>query len=302
MPRHLYRLLDGQDIGEYYREPGWADPEARSRLLEDTILPQDLTIAEEHEACRALKGVMLRQEIYGLDGTEKEPHPYTVTEQNFTIRMLQPQGSNKHAVLFTHAREALGYHYERNPHDPRGLHSIALEVDKYGNELKSVAIAYGRKQSPLAEQSDRDKQTKKLIIYTDTRVTNAIDDVGQLDDYRSPAPLVVSSNTSVPFIATMTLVLYCRWANSNLWLYPVKATDWPSHPACCRRFIKDRSTQDPKKICCLIQRKCWVNKATIRAVILIWITTAIGGFLPSASFIARMPTRRYLQLLRPQNW
>ena len=53
---------------------------------------------------------------------------------------------------------------------------MTLEVDKYGNVLKSVAIGYGRKQSPLAEQSDRDKQTRTLITYTENRVTNAIDD------------------------------------------------------------------------------------------------------------------------------
>ena len=40
---------------------------------------------------------MLRQEVYALDGTRQEPHPYTVTEQNFTIELLQPQGGNRHA-------------------------------------------------------------------------------------------------------------------------------------------------------------------------------------------------------------
>ena len=57
------------------------------------MLPAGLTPDEEREACRALKGTMLRQEVYALDGTAKAPHPYTVTEQNFTIRLLQPQGA-----------------------------------------------------------------------------------------------------------------------------------------------------------------------------------------------------------------
>ena len=72
---------------------------------------------------------MLRQEIYALDGTDKADHPYTVTEQNFTIETLQPQGDNRHAVFFTHAREAISYHYERNPADPRIQHALTLEVD-----------------------------------------------------------------------------------------------------------------------------------------------------------------------------
>ncbi|MBI1993889.1 MAG: toxin, partial [Deltaproteobacteria bacterium] len=47
-------LLDGHDRGEYYREPAWHDDdaEARRRLLPDTVMPPDLTVAEEREACR----------------------------------------------------------------------------------------------------------------------------------------------------------------------------------------------------------------------------------------------------------
>ena len=40
---------------------------------------------------------------------DREPHPYTVTEQNFTIRLLQPQAGNRQRVFFTHPREALSY-------------------------------------------------------------------------------------------------------------------------------------------------------------------------------------------------
>ena len=89
------------------------DREARKHLLDDTILPDGLTVDEEFEACRALRGSMLRQEIYSIDGTEKAEHPYIVTEQNFTIRLVQPRGKNQNAVFFTHAREAVNYHYER---------------------------------------------------------------------------------------------------------------------------------------------------------------------------------------------
>ena len=99
------------------------------RLLDDTVLPDALTPDEEREACRALKGSMLRQEIYAQDGTAKADHPYTVTEQNFTVRLLQARACNRHAVFLTHAREAINYHYERNPDDPRTSHTLTLEAD-----------------------------------------------------------------------------------------------------------------------------------------------------------------------------
>lgn len=204
-------LLDANDIGEYYREPGLTDTQARALLLPDTVLPTGLTLEEEYEACRALKGAMLRQEVYARDGTPKAEYPYTVTEQNFTICVLQRRGGNRHGVFFTHAREAINYHYERNPADPRIAHAMTLEVDNFGNVLKKADIGYGRREHITIvevdgqvreipnpelnrlEQDDQKKQTQPLITYSENDVTNAID--LPLDDpdydpdnYRTPLP------------------------------------------------------------------------------------------------------------------
>lgn len=184
-------LLDAQDIGEYYREPGLTDGLARAMRLPDTVLPPGLTLEEEREACRALKGSMLRQEVYALDGTPSEVHPYTVSEQNFSVRLEQPRGGNRHAIFFSHRREAITYHYERDPSDPRVQHMLTLEVDPFGNVLKEAAIGYGRRQqdSSLPLQVDRDKQIKKLVTYTENGVTNPIDDAAAFPDaYRTPLP------------------------------------------------------------------------------------------------------------------
>jgi hypothetical protein len=179
-------LLDARDTGEYYREPGLTDEVAVRLLLPDTILPEGLTAEEEREACRALKGAMLRQEVYALDGSEKAPHPYSVTEQNFTIEMLQPEAGNRHAVFFIHAREALSYHYERthDPADPRVSHALTLEVDAFGNVLQSAAIGYGRREpDPALAAEDQAKQAQLLITCAANRYTNAVE---QDDAYRAP--------------------------------------------------------------------------------------------------------------------
>lgn len=156
-------------------------------LLDDTILPGDLSAEEAREACRALKGSVLRQEIYGLDGSDKSIHPYSVSELNYSIVPLQPEGANPHAVFFTHPREAIEYHYERNPSDPRISHQLTLAVDKFGNVLKSAAIGYGRSQAhgDLQKQEDKDKQTTTLITCTENQYTINIDSD---DAYRTPLP------------------------------------------------------------------------------------------------------------------
>jgi RHS repeat-associated protein len=178
---------------EYYGAPNKSDPNYEAALdaffralLPDTVIPPALTLEEEREACRALKGSMLRQEVYAKDGTDEAAHPYAVTEQNFTVRKLQARGSNRHGAFFTHARESLSYHYERNPADPRINHALTLEADDFGNVLKSAAIGYGRRQPDIAlSPADRAKQAQILLTYTDNGVTNVVD-LG--DDHRTPLP------------------------------------------------------------------------------------------------------------------
>ncbi len=178
--------VSGHHAGEYYREPGLSGAEALSLLLEDTVVPGGLTANEEREACRALTGSMLRQEIFALDGTAKAPHPYSVAEQNFTIRALQAQDGNRHGVFLTHPREALSYHYEREPANPRISHTLTLEVDDFGNVLTSATVGYGRREAdPALSPADQARQTATLLTYSERRYTNAVD-AG--DAYRTPLP------------------------------------------------------------------------------------------------------------------
>ena len=204
-------LLNVSDQGEYFREPGLTDAEARALLLPDTILPAGLNLEEEREASRALKGSMLRQEVYAEDAgpeatadqIQRARTPYTVTEQNFSIRAVQRRGTSRHAVFFTHPREAISFHYERNPADPRIQHALTLEVDAYGNVLKQAAIGYGRRKTvrvvgPRGQvqqvpnpglsgltASDQAKQTTALLTYIENRVSNAIESA---DTHRNPLP------------------------------------------------------------------------------------------------------------------
>ena len=177
-------LNDGDDRGEYFREPGLTDEDARRLLLDDTVLPSGLSADEEREACRALKGSMLRQEAYALDGTDKAPYPYSVTERNFAIECLQPQSENRYAVFLPHARESVAYQYERNPADPRVAHSLTLAVDGFGNVLESAAVVYARRQPDATlEARDQAKQSQLHVTYSQNSVTNAVDTP---DDHRAP--------------------------------------------------------------------------------------------------------------------
>ncbi len=222
---------------EYYREGDPSDAIAaltvaqlEVMLLDDTVLPTNimlpdgsrlpynLSTEEVREACRALRGSILRQEIYALDKnldgtpTEESDRPYSVSERNYTIEVLQPQGPNKYAVFFTHARETIDFHYERKlfqvadntladpnalPHhtkevaDPRVTHAITLAVDPFGNVLQSVAVGYGRRYPDTSlTPADQTRQGTTLSTYTENNYTNA---VLQDDAYRAPLPAEAST-------------------------------------------------------------------------------------------------------------
>jgi RHS repeat-associated protein len=166
---------------EYFGAPsrddaGWSAFVAT--LLVDTILPkQELTGTELRSACRALKGVMLRQETYSDDGTEKQGIPYQVVESNHEIEFLQPEQSNDlPGVFIIHPRETLTYHYERNIEDPRIQHELVLEVDPFGNTKKSVMVTYGRLPGlSILEDAWLKKQEETIIHYTESEFTDLVD-------------------------------------------------------------------------------------------------------------------------------
>ena len=110
--------------------------------------------------------------------------PYSVSERSYRLTLLQPQGPNRHAVFFSHPCETIDYHYERNPADPRISHALTLEVDAYGNVLRSAAIGYQRRTPAF------DEQGKTLATLTESQYTNAI----LADDaYRTPLPAEVKT-------------------------------------------------------------------------------------------------------------
>ena len=239
--------ISRQYAKEYYGASAPVDPDHEDKfqtfyekeLLPDTVLPaENLTLQEEHEACRALKGSMLRQEVYADDAPpgssdemiQRAQRPYTVAEQNFTMRMLQPQGENRHSVFFTHPRESISYHFERDPADPRIQHALTLDVDDYGNILKEAAVGYERRQSDLAEEQDRGKQTTTLITYTENLFTrcnqtgeNAIDTD---TDYRTPLPAEMRSYELTGFSPENGAVRFSfdEWTRNDFAL-PVSATE-----------------------------------------------------------------------------
>jgi RHS repeat-associated protein len=224
-------VVSRQFADEYYDEgdaseanAGLTSAQLAVMRLDDTILPTTLLLAdgtrlaanlspeELREASRALRGSILRQEVYGLDGTDLSDRPYIASEHNYTLEVLQPQGPNQYGVFLAHARESIDFHYERmlldvvnntladpaappadavKAADPRVTHAITLAVDPYGNILQGASIAYGRRfLDPVLMPADQVQQS----MLRATCVTNLYTNPILADDhYRAPHPAESSS-------------------------------------------------------------------------------------------------------------
>jgi RHS repeat-associated protein len=265
---HTGAFVKGQQISrqferEYYYEDGQHDDIG---LLEDTMLPTDilhtdgtrsphtLTPHEIHEACRALKGSMLRQETYALDRTDESHRPYTVAEHNQTIELLQIQGHNRHAVFMTHPRETFDLHYERKlvevanqQHaDPRVQHSITLKVDSFGNTLRTLTVSYPRRTfDPTAPPPDEQLETHMTL--TVNRVANCDNEPDwyhlglpvETQIYEVVKPIdstTTNSQAIVPFhyqeLADLVVELFpsdqIEPSTGKLW--PYEKWDWRTNP------------------------------------------------------------------------
>ncbi len=175
---HTGAYRRGEDISKQYVAEYYAG-DASAPLLPDTSLPGGLSADEEHEACRALKGSMLRQEIYALDDTPASQQPYTVIESSYQIRRVQPKGVNAHAVFYVYESESLSFDYERNRHgvpDPRVAHRMTLAVDSFANVTKSAVISYPRRTDAVAEPFD--EQLRTTVIYTESEFINSWEEIG----------------------------------------------------------------------------------------------------------------------------
>ncbi|MBD2746700.1 VCBS repeat-containing protein [Microvirga sp. BT688] len=171
-------------LDHYHRE--YYDQKA---FLTGISLPPGLTEDEARECLRAFKGLPLREEVYSFDGSLAAAHPYSIAENSYSVRLVQPRGGQRHGVYLPIGHESLSLILERDPSDPRISHSFGLELDDYGNLKKSCAVVYGRRTVDASLPPEvRAEQAKTRITYSETDFTNDVAVGAPLTAYRLRVP------------------------------------------------------------------------------------------------------------------
>ena len=132
---------------EYFQNP--AAPDVPVPPPELPPLPALRAVQDHREATRACKGVLVRQEIYGLDGPPGIVGvPYSAAEHAILVQRVQPLADNRYAVFLTSLRATVAYEYERDAGDARISHAFNTIIDEIGNVVESATVAYPRRVIP----------------------------------------------------------------------------------------------------------------------------------------------------------
>lgn len=149
---HTGAYKKAEDLVESYRKEFYQGDREALKITPQVFDENIISIEDKRQAYRAIQGQMLRQEVYGLDeNPDLYQHPYSVTESSACVKLLSTNSSHKvfkYGIFFVNLQETINYHYERNCCDPRIQHDFVLEVDEYGNVIKSASITYPRRIEP----------------------------------------------------------------------------------------------------------------------------------------------------------
>ncbi|GIH02638.1 hypothetical protein Rhe02_07050 [Rhizocola hellebori] len=150
------------------------DPSALARPAELTAMLAALPRRERRDAVRALRGRVLRTEVYELDGTPREKRPVTVTETLTGLREESPpDGSDgRRRIFFPHPLATRTTHWDRGD-DPMTRLTYTDGYDAYGHASSQVSIAVPRGRDFRAELGG------EPCLATQTVTTYADRDDGQ---------------------------------------------------------------------------------------------------------------------------
>ncbi|PLS79655.1 MAG: hypothetical protein CYG59_12095, partial [Chloroflexi bacterium] len=168
----------GDEFGEWdeldYRGEYWAgDPSAFGRHDSVAKVLGNLEKRRDRrDALRALRGSMLRTELYALDDSDREQRPYTVTESQYGLREEAVPGAHepgRQRIFFPHLVAQRTTQWERGD-DPMTQFTFTDHYDDYGQPERQTQIACPRGWRTLADTPAKPYlATRTRMIYAEPK-------------------------------------------------------------------------------------------------------------------------------------
>ncbi|EHQ91153.1 SpvB/TcaC N-terminal domain-containing protein [Desulfosporosinus youngiae] len=177
---HQGPLGDKLQWGEadYSREFWPVDAQMLERPGAD--FPNDLPRQARRDALRALRGSVLRTELYALDNTACQDRPYTVTEYLYGVREEESLSRNDNPglrVFFSYPLGQRTTQWERGD-DPLTRCRFTNDYDDYGQPRQQTSIALPRRSAKRQPTANGRELNETRILATHTRTDYALPDPG----------------------------------------------------------------------------------------------------------------------------
>ncbi|GAA1783696.1 hypothetical protein GCM10009712_33780 [Pseudarthrobacter sulfonivorans] len=132
------------------------DPPLFSRSQQLSALLDRLPPTARGDAFRALRGSILRTELYALDGAGRSDRPYTVTETSYSVREEShpPDGTDRVRVFFPHPVAQRTTQWERG-NDPLTVITVADDYDPFGQARVRTTVACPQGWHRLSDQPEQ---------------------------------------------------------------------------------------------------------------------------------------------------
>ncbi len=189
------------DSAAYWPDDPPALPQPQSLAAMLAALPR----RARRDAIRALRGSILRTELYALDGTDRQARPYTVTEALYGLReesVPDPADAQRQHIFFPHLLARRTSHWERGG-EPMTHFAFSDDYDAYGQPCSHIAIAVPRgrdfRAAGPAGEPYLATQTITTYAHRDDAERYLIGRVAQVNDYEllnDGSPRVIALQTA----------------------------------------------------------------------------------------------------------
>ena len=179
----------GEEYGDW-QEQDWlneywsGDPQLlkHTEQVNDVLKVLDLTHATKttqarrrmkRDALRALRGSILRTELYALDESPNQDRPYTVTEQAYSVKEVTGglDESVPH-IFFPHGISQRTTQWERGD-DPMTQFSFTGKYDAFGQPLSQTAVAMPRRIRRRHRLGPNQVADETRVLVTHSRTSYA---------------------------------------------------------------------------------------------------------------------------------
>jgi RHS repeat-associated protein len=167
----------GDEFGDWqetdFTNEFWlGDPQVLSRPPSLTNFLNGLPRRVKRDALRAMRGQILRTELYANDGTELQGRPYTVTEHLAGVReetQPGPDSQDLPHLFFSHVLAERTTQWERG-NEPMTSFKFTDDYDAYGQPRTQINIAVPRKRGDpylttvaVTDYAQRDYQNRYMV-------------------------------------------------------------------------------------------------------------------------------------------